>query len=260
MQRLDASRGKNAGIGPTFAPAGISAASLSRGAALAGGRRPILSDAFWLDSAAGAMLRSHEAPAAHYFPRTAGRCIDSFRHDLRARRERRHEDVFGSPAAGRSTGRSAAGADLFRATDPCDRSINEAPRAAAAWTSGRLPLRKLRNLAEAGRKLHESGRIENRCVAAAATEARRHGGSARRWKSGRRRSDDVVHHAAALRPWLAHRCGNGEGSFWPHAVQCDFDIPRFPSFLEHAGKGVAPQTSPAQLIPLSCAAGGPHGG
>src|SRR5688572_30754601 len=119
MRRLDASSGKNAGIDPTFAPAGIPAAFLSRGAALAGGRRPILSAAFWLDSAAGAMLRSHEALAVHYFPRTAGRCIDSIRHDLRARRERRHEDVFRSPAAGRSTGRSATGANLFGATDLC---------------------------------------------------------------------------------------------------------------------------------------------
>lgn len=260
MQRLDASRGKNAGIDPTFAPAGITAAFLSRGAALAGGRRPILSDAFWLDSAAGAMLRSHEALAAHHFPRTAGRCIDRIRHDLRARREGRHEDVFGSPAAGRSTCRSAAGADLFGATAVRDGSIFEAARAAAARTSRRLPLRELCNFAEAGRNLHESGPIDHWCVAAACTAARRHGGSAPRWESAGRWSDDVVQLAAALRPRLAHRCGYGEGSFRPHAVQRDFDIPCLPPFGEHAGKGVAGQTSTAQLIPLSCAAGGPHGG
>src|SRR5688572_15540888 len=114
MRRLDASREKNAGIDPTSTSAGIPAAHLSLAAALAGGRRLILCDAFWLGSASGAMLRSHEAPAPHRSGNVVCR-VDDAGDDLRARRERRHQDLFGSPAAGRSTRRPATGADLFRA-------------------------------------------------------------------------------------------------------------------------------------------------
>src|SRR6185436_20770931 len=119
----------------------------------AGGRRPILSDAFWLDSAAGAMLQTHAALAPQYFPRTAGRRVDRVRHDLRARREGRHEDVFRSPVAGRTAGRIERGADVLCAADSGG-SVIGAARAATGRPGRRLPLLELRDVTEAGRKLH----------------------------------------------------------------------------------------------------------
>src|SRR5688572_14139025 len=113
MRRLDACRGKNAGIDPTFTSAGIPAAHLSLAAALAGGRRPILCNGFWLGSATGAMLGSHEALAPRF--RNVARRVDGVGDDLCARRKGRHQDLFGSPAAGRATRRSATSADLFGA-------------------------------------------------------------------------------------------------------------------------------------------------
>ena len=102
MRRLNASRAGKAGFDPTNAPAGNSAVRLmENGAAACMRRRPaILSSAFWLCSAEGAILLPHEARSCH-IARIAADLDRRTGHDLRARGEGRQQDLFGSSAARR---------------------------------------------------------------------------------------------------------------------------------------------------------------
>src|SRR5690349_12546585 len=99
MRRRQASELREAGESPKNTPASLpdplaleSKALEIRAAASHRRRRSNLRAAFWRCSAAGFMLGSHEASVSCLAARVALRDV-GIRHDLRACRERRHEDV-----------------------------------------------------------------------------------------------------------------------------------------------------------------------
>ena len=85
------------GAGPTNTPAGNRPPDSieSRAAAHCRRCRPIMSGAFWLDSAEGAMLPPHDSRSLVIFLGSLLAASAALADDLRARREGRHQDLFG---------------------------------------------------------------------------------------------------------------------------------------------------------------------
>ena len=266
MRRLDASSGKNAGIDPSVRTRRHPSRVFEQGGGPGRGPPPdferrVLAG-FRLQGLCSSPMKRLPLDIS---PRTAVRRVDGVCDDLRARREGRHQDLFGSPAAGWTTGRAASPRRPIPRRRP--RRV-ESSVPLEQQLLGQVDDFRYSSCANYAEDRTKASRIRSGVSVGVSLQPLLRPGDSRGAAPRREHRSATERRRRSLMPppvdrGRTQRFCHGEGSVRPHAVQRELDVQLcFRPSLEHAGKGAAPsQTSTARLIPPSlCTAGGLHGG
>jgi len=244
-----------AGENPTIPPVSPSSLRgfrpLTRAAVSLGHRRPFLRAAFWPGSAPGFMLQPHEALFA-LPPDRIDLCVDGTGHDLCARGERRHQDLFGSADSRRCGDRSGTRAGLLDAIASI--AIFEIVARSGA-VSRKFPISELPGDTAERLHVHQSGERANQRGARSCFAPIRYSGFDGR-RTGRRSGRHHQPHLDAGSTRHTHRGGDHHEPGGQSGVQLDFGVSRHASGTELPGK---PASSHAALT-TACTPGGLHGG